>query len=169
MILVRSGTPDRLMRQHLWWLHLDPTGTAIDAAGTLAIPDSVVPGEPEDQRLPSLAAAPDGSLVLAYAARPLGLAEWQFRLARVAIDPASGDPGVVPATVRTLARGDAATRPLFSPDGRWVYLVLAGAGAARVVRYGVAEGLGGRPDPAPGPLRPGVAGLDPIGGRVGRG
>jgi hypothetical protein len=166
----RWGTPGPFMRQHLWWIHLDPAGTAIDAAGTLTLPGSAtIPRDPEDERLPSLATAPDGSLVLSYVARPLGQTEWQFRLARVAIDPASGDPSVVPETVRTIARGDSASQPLFSPDGRWVYLVLAGAEPAHVVRYDVAEGLGGRPDPAPGPLRAGVVERDPIGDRVGCG
>jgi hypothetical protein len=166
MVSGRPDTPASSMRQELWWLQLDPAGTAIVAAGPLSIPDPAAAGEPEDQRMPSLTTAPDGTLVLAYLTRPPGRTEWRFRLARVAIDPRSGDPSIDPASVRTLARGGAANTPRL-PGGRWVYLALARDGEpARIVRFDVAGGLGGVDDPASGASGSAVAGREPMVGRA---
>jgi hypothetical protein len=149
--------------QHLWWLRLDPGATAIEAAVRLTVPASAGAARvPDDERLPALGTAPDGTLVLAYLARPAGEPRWQLRLAPVAIDPA-GDPGVDPASAQMVARQCAASPPVFSPDGRWVYAVLdRGEGApALVVRHEVAEALAGRsgppPDGRPPCALPGVA------------
>src|SRR5262249_22683638 len=129
-------------------------------AGRLITPASVgATGVPDQERLPALGTAPDGTSVVAYLAGPAGQPRWQLRLAPLAIDPASGEPAVDPASVRILARQCAACPPVFSPDGRWVYAVLdRGVEApASVVRHDVAEILSGRSGPPSDGQPPGFA------------
>jgi hypothetical protein len=138
----------KLMGVQLWWLKLDPTGTSIEAAGRMATPAAAASEEiGEDERMPVLAAAPDGTLVVAYLALAGGDRRgWQLRLAEVVIDPVSGDPMVTPGTLRTLALGcGSTTTPSFSPDGRWVYVVAGGGSTpGRVARFDVTEVLASR-------------------------
>jgi hypothetical protein len=132
--------------RHLWWLRLDRDATAIEAVGRLTTPAPAgTPESLEEERFPALATAPDGTLVLAYLARPPGQYLWQLRLAPVAIDPVSGEPRVDRATSQLVARQCAPSVPVFSPDGHWVYVVLdRGDAPPQVVRYEVAAALAGR-------------------------
>jgi hypothetical protein len=140
----RPGVPATDAGQHLWWLRLDRDATAIETVGRLIT--AAPAGTPEileEDRLPAVATAPDGTLVLAYL--PLGGFLWQLRLAPLAIDPASGEPRFDPATSRVVARQCVASEPVFSPDGHWLYVVLDRGGAPpQVVRYEVARALVGR-------------------------
>jgi hypothetical protein len=142
----RPGVPSQHVGQHLWWLRLDRSATTIEAVGRLtALVPAGTPESLEEHRLAALATAPDGTMVLAYLARPPGDFFWQLRLAPVAIEPASGEPRVDPATCRVVARQCAASEPVFSPDGHWLYVVLdRGDAAPQVVRYEVAAALAGR-------------------------
>jgi hypothetical protein len=142
----RPGVPSEHAGQHLWWLQLDRGATAIAAVGRLTIrAPAGAPESLEENRLAALATAPDGTLVLAYLARPPGDFFWQLRLAPVAIEPASGDPRVDPAASHVVARQCAASVPVFAPDGHWVYVVVDRGGAPpHVVRYEVAAALAGK-------------------------
>jgi hypothetical protein len=145
----RTAERKNLQGVQLWWLELDPTGTAIAAAGRMETPAAAASGTiDEDERLPVLATAPGGTLVMAYLASAGDHWGWQLRLAEVMIDPARGSPIVTPGTVRTLALGCIATTPFFSPDGRWVHAVVtAESDPDRIARFDVAEVLAGRSAP----------------------
>jgi hypothetical protein len=142
----RPGVPTTEAGQHVWWLRLDRDAAAIEAVGRLTKPAPAGTSESlEEERFPALATAPDGTLVMAYLNRPPGHFLWQLRLAPVAIDPASGEPRIDPATCRVVARQCAASEPVFSPNGHWLYVVLdRGDAPPQLVRYEVAAALAGR-------------------------
>jgi hypothetical protein len=137
------GAPTTDAGPHLWWLRLDRDATAVEAAGRLTTPAPAgAPESPEEDRFPALATAPDGTLVVAYLSRPSIHFQWQLRLAPVAIDPASGEPRVDPATCRVVARQCASSAPVFSPDGHWLFVVVdRGDAPPQVVKCEVAAVL----------------------------
>lgn len=117
-----QDAPDRSSRrwlcQRLWWLRLDPDGTRIVDGGPL-----LSDGEPDDQHhdLPSLAALPDGSLVLAYRRREPVLETTQLYLTRVEVDPRTGAPTARRADSAKVMDECAIFPAAFSPDGVWLY------------------------------------------------
>jgi hypothetical protein len=133
---VMGYTPARI-----WWLALDDSGTAIEAAGPLPLwrrPSL----ENEDERLPSLAATDDGELVLAYLARRRGRRDYRLRLQTVAVNAETRT--LTPTTTgrTTISTPLAAIAPLFSADGQWVSVIQNSPNAARtVVRISIRRAL----------------------------
>jgi hypothetical protein len=120
--LSRGTAGGKLEPSRLWWLELDRGARAIVRAGRLR-PEG---GEhPElSERLPGVARATNGRLILAYLLEEPGGPTWQLRVAPIAIDEGTGDPTVEAAGERTLAEGCLPTAPVFSADARWVTGVL---------------------------------------------
>jgi hypothetical protein len=105
----------------IWWLELNPRATAIVAAGRLTVPDVAKDPMPVvEERMPSIAAAADGTPMLAYLSRAGGYHDWQIRLGPVTIDPETRAPKAVVADSLLIAEKSAAVAPAFSPDGRWL-------------------------------------------------
>ena len=107
-------------RNHLWWLRLDPTGTAIVDRGRLIDDDREV----HDERNPTIAALPDGRLVASYLYQSEDDKSWQIRLGIVRNDPERKVPEIVASTIRTL---DGQFQPAFagfSADGRHLAVVM---------------------------------------------
>jgi hypothetical protein len=129
----------RLEPTRLWWLELDREAAAIVRAGRLRPEGGEHPNLSE--RLPRVARATDGRLILAYLLEEPGRSAWQLQVAPIAIDDETGDPTVEVAAERTLAEGCLPTAPVFSADARWVTGVL-------------------RSDPPPRPLRRFAVGIE---------
>jgi hypothetical protein len=134
----------------LWWLRLDPSGASIVAAGRVTVPTTQDIWTSAEERLPNLAVAPDGRVVIAYLGRVRGESGWRLKVAPLRLDPKSGDPTVAPEDVREVAVDCAVTVPPFSPDGLWVYSIerVFSDDGPKVERVAVLEALGD-PDGAP--------------------
>lgn len=130
----------------LWWLQIDAKAEAIVAAGRLIEP-ATTPGAPErgpwEQRMPSLAVAPDGGATLAYMTHRKGMPGWQMKVARCAIDPETGTPRVDERDGRVLDDSFLPITPSFSRDGRWLYGFVADRSMDDARRISVAEALDG--------------------------
>ncbi|GAC1465576.1 MAG: hypothetical protein NVSMB9_05310 [Isosphaeraceae bacterium] len=106
----------------IWWLKLDREGRSILAAGRLSqASSSEKAGVPDDERLPNLVPTPDGRVVLAYLKRIGRAPNLCLMVARIDIDPITGDPSIEHSGAVQLTENCATTKPLFSLDGRWVY------------------------------------------------
>ncbi|GAC1465575.1 MAG: hypothetical protein NVSMB9_05300 [Isosphaeraceae bacterium] len=106
----------------LWWLKLDREGRSIVSAGCLSRFSSWGnAASPADERLPNLALTPDGRVVLAYLKRIGRTPNLCLMVALIDIDSTTGDPSVGCSGAVQLTKNCATTKPLFSPDGRWVY------------------------------------------------
>lgn len=120
-----SGREAKYTRPKIWWLQLDDQGTTIKAAGPLVAGNENEVGEEggpvDEERLPSVAATPDGGLALAYLARDTNQFHWNLRLAPIALDAESGRPSVRPSESVRIAENVAIALPAFSTDGAWVY------------------------------------------------
>jgi hypothetical protein len=141
-----NDTPDQEReRTRLWWLALDPEGTAIVAAGRLIAPapPDALEAAIAKERHPAVAVLPDGGLALAYLARSEPDMTVCLRVARVDVDPSSGQPHVDPAESVELVRDCLVSPPMFSTDGRSVSVLMAGGpqNSARAVRFSVVEAL----------------------------
>jgi hypothetical protein len=109
-------------RSQLWWFQLNDEGTEIVASGRLIRPiPRTTPDPVIEERLPRLATAPDGSLVLAYLIRKAGKLEVTLRMARLTVDEATGVPDVDEAETVDVADGCTTASPAFSTDGTRVY------------------------------------------------
>lgn len=143
------GPASRIPGSQLWWLRLDHAATRIIAVGPLLAND---PGESTatdgDERSPTVAALPDGTLGLAYAHRAKGEAGWTVRLAPLGVDADHNPIPADPTAARTLAAGCFPAPLAFSPDGRWLNAMVGDPGdpnsADRVTRLATLP-----PAPAP--------------------
>jgi hypothetical protein len=108
----------------LWWMRPDRDVTSIAASGRAVLPDGDSPAPDVEERLPNVGRANDGTLLLAYLARPAGRRCWELWLAPVALDAAEGRPRVLASARRQLADGCDCITPSFSPDGRWIFAAL---------------------------------------------
>ncbi len=149
----------------IWWLELNPRATAIVAAGRLTVPAGETdPLGGVEERMPSIAATPDGTPVLAYLSRPKGRHDWQIRLAPVTTDPETRSPRAAAADSLLIAESSAAVAPTFSSDGLWLNgVILPERSRAEAERFSVVEAL-----QATGPARlargqePGPIPADPV-------
>lgn len=154
--------------ESLWWLELDPDGTAIERSGRLILTAPGGGSEPVSRELfAGISAAPDGGLVAAYFATRRGHAEYQLRIGPVVIDAETGAPRVEESDTVVVAEDRAAHPPAFSPDGRWVYSIpRAGRMPGRAERHSVVDVLARRRAPSWRP--PVVLQSPPPATRIGR-
>ncbi|AGA30969.1 hypothetical protein Sinac_6913 [Singulisphaera acidiphila DSM 18658] len=137
----------------LWWLRLSADGWAIEAAGRLVRPALERRGEPiQEERLARISATPDGGLALAYLVRRQGHTDLELRLAPVTVDEETGGLRVDESDVIELTDGLACSPPIFSEDGRWVYVTVKADLAEvqaeaplRVHRFSVVDSLASPP------------------------
>src|SRR5262249_14278423 len=127
----------------LWWLEIHHYGRVVERAGRLITPTT---GEGTEattrERFPSISAAPDGGLALAYLAKRQGHGENQLRVGPVAIDAATGVPRVEESDTVAVAEDREPLPPVFSPDGCWVYSIPSAGGTPdRAERHSVADAL----------------------------
>jgi hypothetical protein len=131
----------------LWWIALNGDATAIEAAGRLTDSDHGRPSglrDPEE-RLPNVSTTPSGELALAYLSRDRNEPLWDLRMASVATDPATGNPGIRRDGSHVLLTGQCVpSGPAFSADGRWVYGIVGlefGYSSITTRRFSVAGAL----------------------------
>jgi hypothetical protein len=123
-------------QSRLWWVQLDSAVRNIIAVRRTIVPESASPDA--EERLPSVGRAADGTLLLAYLARPRGRVRWELWLAPIGLEASGGPPEVRASDQRRLADGCEAIVPTFSPDGRWVFAALHDAGCGvRMHRFNV--------------------------------
>jgi hypothetical protein len=111
-------------RLQVWWLELNPEGTAIAAAGRLIVPaNGGGDGTPREERLPSVGRSADGVPMLAYVVMHEGHSPGELWIAPIGF--AHGRRGDVPRVraedARRLSTTCAAAPPAFSADGRFLY------------------------------------------------
>jgi hypothetical protein len=124
----REGEPGFPPGAQLWWLRLDPEARTIVAARRAILADGDdAPASGARERLPAVGRASDGTLLLAYLARPAGRWSWELWTAPIVPDAAGGLPRVVSSARRRLAEGCAPITPAFSLDGRSVFAALRDA------------------------------------------
>jgi hypothetical protein len=111
----------------LWWLRLDPDAATIAATGRVIVPD-LTAGDAiaanEEERLPCVGTARDGTLMLAYLARGCDAVNWDLRVAPIAAAGPDRPACVLRSSGRKLAEGCIPLALHFSADGRWVYASL---------------------------------------------
>jgi hypothetical protein len=107
----------------VWWLQLDPNNATIVAAGRLVVPDESSAAVPaEEERLPCVGTAPDGSPRLAYLTRPENRSTWDLWVAPITTDETSGAPRVLRSRRHKVAEGCVGLSLAFSADGRSIYV-----------------------------------------------
>ena len=111
----------RFSKTRLWWLKLNHSATRIIEAGPLVNHDISGPSAQDfDERSPSVAALPDGSLGLAYTRQVETGLGWSVCLARLTTD---ADHRLVPSleSKTRVVAARAYPAPLaFSSDGKWL-------------------------------------------------
>jgi hypothetical protein len=112
----------RCPQWRLWWVQLDGAVRNIIAVRRAIVPDSAAPDA--EERLPSVGRTADGTLLLAYLARPCARVRWELWVAPIGLEASGGTPEVLASEQRRLADGCEAIVPTFSPDGRWVFAAL---------------------------------------------
>ena len=137
----------------LWWLQLDPNDATIVTAGRLIVPDeggSTLAHE--EERLPCVGTAPDGTPLLAYMAHASNRSSWDLWVVPITCDGPTRAPRVLSSSRRKLAEGCVGWALAFSADGRSIYVSLreenSGGlrGTLRSYRIpGLEDGLNGRP------------------------
>ena len=122
---VGPGTERSYSRSRLYWLQLDPAGTKIVATGPLVDHDANRSSSPNcDERSPTVALLPDGSLGLAFTQLAEGGSSWTTRLGALRVD-ADGRPIAAPsATARVVAPRSQAAPLAFSTDGRFLNVLV---------------------------------------------
>jgi hypothetical protein len=113
----QTAVKGRMGSAEIWWLQLDPSGESILDAGRLT------PGRGEDapeERMPTLAALPDGRLALAYLTRERVATDWRLKVAPIDHVDDDGTPVVLPGDVHDLGGGFGVAIPAFSSDGAWL-------------------------------------------------
>jgi hypothetical protein len=143
---VRQGDELSFGKSQIWWITLSEDGTSIKAAGRLIAPTRNTTGAAaQEERLPNLAATPDGRIALAYLRREAGVVAWSLCVAPVTVNPKTGVPTVSEPEVRQISSDSAVTIPAFSTDGRWLYHVSRDlASGQRVPRFSVVDELARR-------------------------
>lgn len=128
------GQGTSLSSSELWWLRLDPDFSQITAAGPLLERGPGGPTvRPSDERTPTLAVLPDGSIGLAFARSVPESSTWSVCLGTVEVQ-ADGRPSCREATVRVLDVRDRPGPLAFSPDGRWLNTLVVGPREAAAVQ-----------------------------------
>jgi hypothetical protein len=131
----------------LWWLRLDPDTATIAAAGRVIVPDraggGTIPAD-EEERLPCVARARDGRLMLAYLTRDPASQTWDLWVAPIAPAGPGRAASVLRSRRRKLAGHCIPLALAFSADGRSVYVSLCderlGPSWGTLRRYPVADG-----------------------------
>ncbi len=141
----------RFSRTQLWWLKLNHSGTQIIEAGPLVDHDlGKTVAERSDERSPTVAALPDGSLGLAYTRQAEGGSDWSVCLARLTTD---ADHHLVPSLesrTRVMTGGSHPAPLAFSSDGRWLNALVGDSESDEaVVRFPTIDGPIAQADPAP--------------------
>lgn len=113
----RIPSASALSSAQIWWLELDPSGTTVERAARLTVPEDRGSVEPAERR-PSLAAGPDGSLVLAYLVGSPGQPGWRLRVAAVSIDVRTGTPSAAGAEEPPALPASLTLAPVFTDEGR---------------------------------------------------
>ncbi|WP_422927077.1 hypothetical protein [Singulisphaera sp. PoT] len=129
-------------RAQLWWLKLNPQATEIVEAGRLLMPSSDEPGHgnTSEVRMPTIAAAPDGTPMVAYIHQPGRGANYQMRLAPIRFEGTQGHPTIHAEESRVVSESCLSSWPAFSGDGRYVFSMDKKEGPRRdATRYSVAE------------------------------
>jgi hypothetical protein len=111
---------DRLIPR-LWWIRPDRAVEKIVAGSRAIIPDRPSVEGDLEERLPAVGRRHDGTLLLAYLSRPFGCSGWDLCVAPIAVSASNDAPRTLASARRRVARGCAAIKPTFSPDGRWVF------------------------------------------------
>jgi hypothetical protein len=131
----------------LWWLRLDPDTATIAAEARVIVPDrggrSSISAD-EEERLPCIGTAHDGTLMLAYLARSRRASSWDLRVAPMGSPRPDRPPSVLRSSGRTLAEGCVPLALAFAADGQWVYVSRRGDNLGgpwgTLRRYAVAPG-----------------------------
>ncbi|MGE3818100.1 MAG: hypothetical protein AB7I30_01575 [Isosphaeraceae bacterium] len=147
-----KGGDEHLRAARLWWLRLDPSGSAIVGAGPLESESGTIAGQFDDERYPTVAVTPDGSLMLAWLTHRVSQWRWELELAPVRWDPSTGDPRVGTSETRTLSRDPMPSLSSFSVDGQYLCTLVGVPGRLpppRVVRFATGTDRGDRKAPAP--------------------
>ena len=127
--VVDPGGARSYSRSRLYWLQLDPAGTQVVAAGPLVDHDANRSAGPEcDERSPTVAVLPDGSLGLAFTQLVEGESSWTTRLGALRVE-ADGRPVAAPSsTARVVAQRSQAAPLAFSADGRFLNVLIGDRG-----------------------------------------
>jgi hypothetical protein len=102
----------------LWWLRLSSDGTAIEAAGTVFDKLNVQ----DEQRAPVIGKSPNGGFVMAFLRR-IEAGNWELRSVPIGIDVTTNRPMVYPEYEERLLADCRPCPPIFSADGRSVFVV----------------------------------------------
>jgi hypothetical protein len=109
----------------LWWLRVDPDTATIAAEARVLVPalaaGGAIPAD-EEERLPCVGTAHDGTLMLAYLARSRDASSWRLRVAPIAAPRPDHAPAVPQSSGRTLAEECVPLALAFAADGRWAYV-----------------------------------------------
>ncbi len=108
--------------QGIWWLQLDPSGTAIVDAGRITPPTAQ--SNEMIEMSPVVESTPEGQLLLSYVTRSLGEAIFKLNVVPIEFDPESGNPVVAANEGRTICQELRPEGPTFSSDMRWVNFVI---------------------------------------------
>lgn len=121
----RSIKARQFSRTQLWWLELDRSATRIVAAGPLLRHDDAeARGIESEERSPALAALPDGTLGLAYVRQLDDEPGWSLRLTRLDLVAGHLPEPADELRARTLAMRNHLAPLAFSPDGKWLNVLL---------------------------------------------
>ena len=111
----------RFSRTQIWWLKLNHSGTQIIEAGPLVNHDLTGSlAQQFDERCPSVAALPDGSLGLAYTRQVEGQTEWSVYLTRLTTDADHHLVAALESQTRLVTEGSHPAPLAFSIDGKWL-------------------------------------------------
>jgi hypothetical protein len=124
IVALRYAEPTgrKLTPWRLWWLKSNSSNTAIVAAGPV-FQDGHADSQASEihERYPSVAVGPDRTLRIAYLASDGDEHGYQLKLARLRLDR-DGDLQIVSRGNRSLMEGCGEIPPVFSSDGRSVYV-----------------------------------------------
>jgi hypothetical protein len=138
IVALRFTEPNRpeLSPWRLWWLRLNSSNTAIVDAGPV-YPKSQADSQSSTvrERFPSVAVGPDRTLRIAYLAHESDEADFTLHVARFRVDR-QGDWRIVSRGRRALLGGCGEIAPVFSSDGRWVFVTERSGSAIRQVDLG---------------------------------
>lgn len=127
--LVPRGDRTRYSPSQVWWLRLDPSGSAVVNAGPVTNDETA-----GHRRFPTLISDGRGGLQLLTLARHEGESGWSLLIEAVRMDPDPRTPGAVPGSARTLARDLCPTPLAVARDGSAVTVIQRTRTAGRPVR-----------------------------------
>ena len=123
--VVGPGTTRSYSRSRLYWLQLDLAGTRIVEVGPLLDHDADrSAGSDCDERSPTVAVLPDGSLGLAFTQLAEGGETWAACLGALRVDGAGRPIPAGSSTARVVAPRSHAAPLAFSADGRYLNVLV---------------------------------------------